>query len=99
MLPGGVSSYEMILVGIVAIVLFGKNLPDVARKAGKSFAEFKRGMMGLQREFNSAMNESTSTASTYQSSRPAPSRRPEPLEDRLLQLQPGTRHLHFPRLR
>ena len=90
MLPGGVSSYEMILVGIVALLLFGKNLPDVARKAGKSLAEFKRGMMGLEREFQSAMDDSPSKSSysrTASTTTPAASRRPEPLDDRMAEVR------------
>lgn len=76
----GVSYYEMMLVGIVALVLFGKSLPDVAKKFGKSYTEFRRGLQGLQKEFHSAMddtpsvNRSTATAAAV--------RRPEPIETR-----------------
>ena len=38
---------EMILLGIVAVLLFGKRLPEVGRSIGKGMAEFKRGLMGL----------------------------------------------------
>ncbi len=88
MLPGGVSSYEMILVGIVALLLFGKNLPDVARKAGKSLAEFKRGMTGLQREFQIAMDDTpTKSRSSSSKSTSTAARRPEPLDDRMAEVR------------
>lgn len=45
---------ELIVVGIVALLLFGKRLPEVARNLGKGFSEFKRGMSGMQDEVRSA---------------------------------------------
>ncbi|MCE9554551.1 MAG: twin-arginine translocase TatA/TatE family subunit [Planctomycetes bacterium] len=41
---------EMVLLGIVAVLLFGKRLPEVGRSIGKGMAEFKRGLMGLGSE-------------------------------------------------
>ena len=50
----GISSFEMLIVGIVAIILFGNRLPSVARSLGKSLTEFKKGM----REFESEIKTS-----------------------------------------
>jgi len=47
----GLSPAEVLVIGAVAVLLFGKNLPSVARSVGKSFNEFKRGMSGIQEEF------------------------------------------------
>lgn len=41
---------EMLLLGIVALLLFGSKLPEVGRTLGKGMAEFKRGMLGLAEE-------------------------------------------------
>lgn len=41
---------EMVLLGIVAVLLFGKRLPEVGRSIGKGMAEFKRGLLGLGSE-------------------------------------------------
>lgn len=62
---------ELIIVGIVALLLFGKRLPEVARSLGKGITEFKKGVRGIEDEV-----ESSSTASSRPSSRPAAEDRP-----------------------
>src|SRR5262245_47254199 len=43
----GLGMGEMIIVGIVAILLFGKNLPSVAKSLGGSYREFKKGLSDI----------------------------------------------------
>lgn len=52
----GVGTPEMIVIGIIALILFGKRLPEVARSLGKGIVEFKKGMSGIEDEFRSAAN-------------------------------------------
>jgi len=46
------SPIEMMVIAVVALLLFGGNLPEVARSWGKTFAEFRRGLTGIQDELN-----------------------------------------------
>jgi sec-independent protein translocase protein TatA len=54
----------MIVVMGVAVLLFGKRLPEVGRSLGKGIIEFKKGLRGIEDEFDiSSTGTSTSTPS------------------------------------
>ena len=44
----GLGVPEIAVLGIIAVVLFGRKLPDMAKHLGKSIVEFKKGMNGLE---------------------------------------------------
>lgn len=62
------SGYELVIVGIIALLLFGKRLPEVARSLGKGIVEFKKGVQGIEDDVDSA----SSGSGSYDSSRPVP---------------------------
>lgn len=42
---------ELIFFGIIALMLFGKKLPEVARNLGGSYRELRKSLTDFQREF------------------------------------------------
>ncbi|HEX4144285.1 MAG TPA: twin-arginine translocase TatA/TatE family subunit [Pirellulales bacterium] len=40
----GLGPMEVMIVGVVAVLLFGNRLPEVGRSLGKGLIEFKKGM-------------------------------------------------------
>ena len=50
----GISPMEMAFVGVIALLLFGKKLPEVARSLGKGIVEFKKGVRGIEDEVDGA---------------------------------------------
>jgi sec-independent protein translocase protein TatA len=56
-LPGGT---EWIVILLVALLLFGRRLPDVARSMGKSIVEFKRGLNEVKDEIDKSGEQTPS---------------------------------------
>lgn len=47
----GLGTQEMLLLLILGVLLFGKNLPEVGRSIGKGIREFKTSLGGLEETF------------------------------------------------
>lgn len=43
---------HLLVIGIVALLLFGKRLPEVGRSLGRGIMEFKKGLKDVQEEMN-----------------------------------------------
>jgi sec-independent protein translocase protein TatA len=50
------SPTTLIVLGVVAVLIFGRRLPELAKSLGKSLTEFKKGMHGLENHFDDAVN-------------------------------------------
>jgi sec-independent protein translocase protein TatA len=46
------SPWHILLIGIVALLLFGNRLPEVGRSLGRGIAEFKKGLREMQDELD-----------------------------------------------
>ena len=64
---------HIIIVGVIAILLFGDRLPEVMRSFGKGVSEFKKGMQGIQSSMNVNLDSNLSRSSVaYKEDRDEP---------------------------
>ena len=54
---GGLSTWEMLVVVMVGLLLFGSKLPDVGRQLGRSLMEFKKGLKGFTEDMQATERE------------------------------------------
>ncbi len=47
---GGIGIWEIVVILIVALIVFGNRLPEIARQVGKGYMEFKKGLRTLENE-------------------------------------------------
>jgi len=52
---GPLGGTEMFMVALIALLVFGKDLPHVAREWAKHFAEFRRHVNGIKSELTDAI--------------------------------------------
>ncbi|MBS1259555.1 MAG: Sec-independent protein translocase protein TatA [Candidatus Scalindua arabica] len=53
-MPGGI---EWIIILIVALLIFGKRLPEVMKSMGKGIVEFKKGVKGVEDDVENATEQ------------------------------------------
>jgi sec-independent protein translocase protein TatA len=64
------SPVMMLIIGVVAVLLFGERLPEVARSVGKGFMEFKKGVRSIQDEVEGAINSAATTTTAVRHEEP-----------------------------
>jgi len=78
---------EMVMVMGVAVLLFGKRLPEVGRSLGKGIVEFKKGLRGFEEEFDISSTMSSHTPSKRSEERVRPV---DSLENSVPKFEPPT---------
>lgn len=53
---------EMLIIGIVMLLLFGRRLPEVGRSLGEGIVSFKKGLKEVGDEINTQSNDSHTAA-------------------------------------
>jgi sec-independent protein translocase protein TatA len=69
----GLGFQEMFIIGVIALLLFGQRLPEVARTAGKYYTKFRQQLADIQSQVNmsdvySPNSSSYSSSGSYGSS-------------------------------
>lgn len=54
---GTIGVPEMIIIGVLGVLLFGRRLPEVGKSVGRSIVEFKKGLAGIEDEVDNAAKE------------------------------------------
>ena len=52
-LPG---HYEVLILGVLGLLLFGNRLPEIGRSLGRGIVEFRKGIKGIESEIDQAGN-------------------------------------------
>ena len=66
---------EMTVIAIIAVLLFGSKLPQVAKNAGRGLTEFKKGVAGVQDGMEDLTGELASTSEEVTQAVKKPARR------------------------
>jgi len=53
-MPGG---WEWLIILIVALLIFGKRLPEVMKSLGRGIVEFKKGVKGVEEDVDEASSK------------------------------------------
>ncbi|RIK82431.1 MAG: twin-arginine translocase TatA/TatE family subunit [Planctomycetota bacterium] len=57
----GLGTWDLLIVAIVVLLLFGNRLPSVMRSLGRGVVEFKKGVRGIEEDIESSSNENKTT--------------------------------------
>ena len=59
---GNLGPWEIIIILVIALLIFGKRLPEVGKSLGKGIVEFKKGLHGVEDEIQKATAEPPKSA-------------------------------------
>jgi len=58
---------ELLVIGVVAVLIFGRRLPEVGRSLGQGLVEFKKGLKGVKEDVSDATKDAKDAASEAES--------------------------------
>ena len=78
---GAPSSSELLVLLVIALLVFGRRLPEVAMNLGKGLREFQSGLRGMQEEFTKTASNVAKPTSYSESSESRPIPEEELMDD------------------
>jgi sec-independent protein translocase protein TatA len=57
----GLGTWDLVIVAVVVLLLFGNRLPSVMRSLGRGVVEFKKGVRGIEDDIETGSNENKTT--------------------------------------
>jgi sec-independent protein translocase protein TatA len=67
---------EMLVIGVIALLIFGKRLPEVGRSLGKGIVEFKKGLRDTGDELKDGIADSPNSPN-HRVNRSIPAEKPD----------------------
>ncbi|MBM4008478.1 MAG: twin-arginine translocase TatA/TatE family subunit [Planctomycetes bacterium] len=61
LLAWGFSGWELAIILVIGLLIFGRRLPELGRSVGKTIVEFKKGLAGIESEVNNSANSSSAS--------------------------------------
>ena len=59
---GGIGTWELVVIAVVAVLIFGRRLPNVGRSLGESLVQFKKGLKGVEDDVKEVKDEMADVA-------------------------------------
>ena len=53
---------ELLVIGVIAVLIFGRRLPEVGRSLGQGLVEFKKGLRGVKGDVEGAVEDAKDVA-------------------------------------
>ena len=75
---------EWIIIAAIALLLFGKRLPEVGRSLGKGIVEFKKGLKGIEEDVDTASAAPPAQTQARQQIAPPPPHKFDPYTGKAL---------------
>lgn len=62
LLAWGFSGWELAILLVLGLLIFGRRLPELGRSVGKTIVEFKKGLAGIESDVNNPANSSSASS-------------------------------------